>query len=746
MALIERLVLALELDANGAVANARRFEQEVGRALTPVEKLQQQLRLGFQVGAGAAAGAFSVAAIGGVAQSLVASAQAAEADAKAKIVLERTLRNVAGAYSDTVNSVEDFIETTRAATGIDDGKLRSAFQTLVRSTRDVDEAQRLLSTTLDVSAGTGRDVETVATGITKAYEGNAGALARLIPELSDAVREGASWNQVLRELQQTYGGTQAEANQFSATERLKSTYGELQETVGLGLVGALGQAADALDRISAASGNAADGASEASVAIKEQERNASALGFGLQAAGGPLAFLGTQARRVAREQADAAKSTSEWRDAQQRFNERFAEVEGRIRSFLGLPSRFANEVSTVGVKFDEASIRAVNFANIVSQAFGILDATTSFDNAIASLTEERTSGAAAARQRVLSEFEIESAARSVTRANEDLAEAEQNLADLRRGASAEEQQRADRDIANAAQRSRISQVRLADAENELRRAQTRGTVADQTKAQLAYESALLDVQNATEDQSDAQRRKNDLDQRGQEGSKTLADAVRRVEDAQFAVRSAYESQRRLFEQDAGSGGPGATVGRSIEAAFRGAQKAASNVVDEMLKAGKPIDDIIGKANELRDANLAAGRAAGLPDSLLKQADAYYTYLIALARYQNYLNTTFKLGQDPDGYEGLYLQQGIDSARGQFQAAGRAAGGAVMGGMWYEVNESRREYFKPNGNGTIMPIGSGGGGMGNSYNFNFAGAVVATDVDLERLIVDTLDRAKRRGWN
>ncbi len=746
MALLERLVLALELDANGAVANARRFEQEIGRALTPVEKLQQQLKLGFQVGAGAAAGAFSVAAIGGVGQALIASAQAAEADAKSKIVLERTLRNVAGAYSGTVNAVEDFIEATRASTGIDDGKLRSVFQTLVRSTRDVDEAQRLLTTTLDVSAGTGRDVETVATGITKAYEGNAGALARLIPELSDAVREGASWNEVLRELQATYGGTSAEAAQFSATERLKSTYGELQETVGGGLVGALGQAASAIDRLNEAAGRASDGGGELSKTAQDQQRNALGLAVALQSVGGPLSFLGNQIRDVSQEQTEAATTTAAFRDAQQEFRQRFEATSDAIRASRGIPLRYAEEVQVLGNEFTEAAFKALDLGNAMSAALGALGKEDSFNSALEQLTEVRTTGAAAARARVLSEFEIESAARSVTRAEEELAEAEQNLADIRRGASEEDQRRAQFEIANAAQRSRVAQVRLAEAENELRRAQSRGTVADQTRAQLNYEQALLDVQGATEDQNEAQKRQNELNDRGREGSKQLADAVRRVEDAQFGVKSAYEAQRRLFEQDAASGGgPGASVGRSMESAFKSAQKAATDIVTEMVKAGKPMDEIIGKANELRVANLEAGKAAGLPQSLLDRADAYYDYLIALARYQNYLNTTFKLGQDPDGYEGLYLQQGIDSARGRFEASGRAAGGAVKGGMLYEVNESRREYFKPNGSGTIFPLGAGGMGTGTVV-IDARGAVIANSVDMERLVTDAIERARKRGWN
>jgi hypothetical protein len=772
VALLERLVLALELDANGAVARARQFEQEIGRALTPVEKLQQQLKLGFNVGLGAA-GATSL--VDGAKQAASAAFQIVKSSVEAQSQLNEQQSRSTIVFGQSATALKQFADSAAESAGLSKRAAldaTSTFGLLFTQIGKTNEESAEYSVTLtklaaDLASFTDTTTQEAVNAIRSGLTGEIEPLRRYGVFLNDATlrqralnmgiydgngiltsaqRAQAAYAEILAQTTKAQGDFERTSGGLANQQRiLTANIENLRASFGAGLVPAL---ADGTSRLNEFLPLVDKGV--VAFAAYQQAALGAAQGLGelavsLPIVGGNLQQLNdllfgdfTQGT-ILNDFVEAA------RDGLPAIQALAAETSGVggvfARAFISASGYVAETRNQVAMTAEEVA----KLGNFMSDTLGSLFKQDSFNSALETLTQERTGGAAAAKARVLSEFEIESAARNVTRANEELAEAEKELADLRKGASEEERRRAEFEITNAAQRSRVAQVRLAEAENELRRTQARGTTAEQTRAQLVYEQALLDVQNATEDQSEAQRRKNELEQRGADGSKDLAEAVRRVEDAQFGVKSAYESQRRLFEQDAQSGGgPGAAVGRSMESAFKSAQKAASDIITEMVKAGKPIDEIIAKADELRIANLEAGKAAGLPQSLIDRADAYYQYLIALARYQNYLNTTFKLGQDPDGYEGLALGQQIDGARSRFEAAGRAMGGAVQGGKWYEVNESRREYFKPNGSGTIVPLGAGG--FGSTVIIDAKGAVIASSVDMERLVTDALERARKRGWN
>ena len=118
--------------------------------------------------AGAAIGAYAKVAI-----------ENAAADEKAQRNLALTIENTTSATARQIAGVEDYISTTSLAIGITDDELRPAFGRLVRSTKDVEDAQKLLNLALDVSAATGKPLEAVANALGKAYDGNLNALGRL---------------------------------------------------------------------------------------------------------------------------------------------------------------------------------------------------------------------------------------------------------------------------------------------------------------------------------------------------------------------------------------------------------------------------------------------------------------------------------------------------------------------------------------------------------------------------------------
>ena len=84
--------------------------------------------------AGAAAGAYAIKiGIDGV--------KAALEDEKAQRILALTLENTTKATAAQIAEVEKYITKTSLAVGVTDDQLRPAFSRLVRSTKDVEEAQ-----------------------------------------------------------------------------------------------------------------------------------------------------------------------------------------------------------------------------------------------------------------------------------------------------------------------------------------------------------------------------------------------------------------------------------------------------------------------------------------------------------------------------------------------------------------------------------------------------------------------------
>lgn len=179
----------------------------------------------------AAAGAAAAAYAG---KLLVDGVQAAIEDEAAQAKLLGTLERVTGANRDQIAAVEDWISTQGVALGVTDDELRPAFDRLVRATKDVEEAQKLATLAMDISASTGKSLETVSGALAKAQEGNVASLAKLTGGFEKADLKGKSLNDLLPELTSRFqGAAELGANTFAGKmERLQIAFGEAQETVG----------------------------------------------------------------------------------------------------------------------------------------------------------------------------------------------------------------------------------------------------------------------------------------------------------------------------------------------------------------------------------------------------------------------------------------------------------------------------------------------------------------------------------
>lgn len=179
----------------------------------------------------AAAGAAAAAYAG---KLLVDGVKAAIEDEKAQTALATSLRNVAGASDQVIANVENYISKTAVAVGVTDDQLRPSFDRLVRSTKDVEEAQRLQALALDVAAGSGKSLESVSAALARGFDGNTAALGRLGIGLSAAELKSMTFDQVTQQLATTFGGQATQqAETFSGKmERLGIAFDEAKETVG----------------------------------------------------------------------------------------------------------------------------------------------------------------------------------------------------------------------------------------------------------------------------------------------------------------------------------------------------------------------------------------------------------------------------------------------------------------------------------------------------------------------------------
>lgn len=188
-----------------------------------------------------AAAAFAAAAAAAAAYAgklAIEGVKAAIEDEAAQKRLETALQNVTNATDAQIAAVEEQILQTSLATGVADDKLRPALQRLAIATGDVTKSQDLLTLALDISAATGKDVETVSNALGKAYEGNTGALTRLGVGLSAAEIKTLGLEGAITTLSDTFGGaaaTQAETFEGKIA-RVQVAFDETKEAIGTALL------------------------------------------------------------------------------------------------------------------------------------------------------------------------------------------------------------------------------------------------------------------------------------------------------------------------------------------------------------------------------------------------------------------------------------------------------------------------------------------------------------------------------
>jgi hypothetical protein len=177
--------------------------------------------------ASAAIGAFAVSAV-----------KAAAEDEAAQRKLAETIRSTTAATDAQIAGVEAYITKTSIAIGVTDDQLRPAFSRLVRSTNDVEDAQKLLNLALDLSAATGKPLEAVTNALGRAYDGNTTALGKLGLGIDTTTLKSQSFDKTFKDLTDTFGNFAENESETTAKqmERVKIALDEAKESIGAALL------------------------------------------------------------------------------------------------------------------------------------------------------------------------------------------------------------------------------------------------------------------------------------------------------------------------------------------------------------------------------------------------------------------------------------------------------------------------------------------------------------------------------
>lgn len=214
---------------------------QFGRSLNKADNDAKGFAGGLKKYGKIAAAAFVVAGAAAAAYAVkigVDGVKAAVEDEASQKQLAIALRNTTNATDAQIASTEEYISKQQLAFGVADTKLRPALANLARATGDVGKAQQLTNLAMDISASTGKDLEGVSMALSKAYNGNLGALTRLGVPLDASIIATKDFNAAQAELTRLFGGaakanTETYAGQLAiVTERTA----ELKESIGVALL------------------------------------------------------------------------------------------------------------------------------------------------------------------------------------------------------------------------------------------------------------------------------------------------------------------------------------------------------------------------------------------------------------------------------------------------------------------------------------------------------------------------------
>jgi hypothetical protein len=164
----------------------------------------------------------ATAALGALGAGLFDATKAAMQDQAAQASLDRQMRRSTQATDEQIAAKEEWSSPQGKLVGITDDDLRPALAGLVRVTGSISKAQRVAALAMDLAAAKGISLGSATKVLERAYGGNLTAIARLVPEMRDMIKQGATIEQVFDALNKKVGGEAAAAAQTHASESSSS--------------------------------------------------------------------------------------------------------------------------------------------------------------------------------------------------------------------------------------------------------------------------------------------------------------------------------------------------------------------------------------------------------------------------------------------------------------------------------------------------------------------------------------------
>ena len=164
--------------------------------------------------------------------------QGAMEDQRQQTALATALRNTTGATDEAILATQRYLDQLELMVGVDNRELIPSLQVLTQATRDVTQAQSLQALALDISAASGKDLQSVSVALAKAVGGNVAALTRLGVPLDQSAVKSKDLNAILKSLADTFGG---QANQRAQTfefqlVRLQLAFNQILDQIGYALI------------------------------------------------------------------------------------------------------------------------------------------------------------------------------------------------------------------------------------------------------------------------------------------------------------------------------------------------------------------------------------------------------------------------------------------------------------------------------------------------------------------------------
>jgi hypothetical protein len=186
--------------------------------------------------AGTLAVTFGAAAMINFTRSAVSAFMAEDKAAK---VLGNTLSNLGLGFK--TNTVNEWIDQMARATGVSKDELRPAFDSLVRASGSVAQAQKLVALSMDVSAGSGKSVSSVALALTKTLGGNTTALGKMGLGISAATLHTKDASKIIAALSALFRGDASTAADTYAGKvaRIGIAWQDAKESIGSGIIASL---------------------------------------------------------------------------------------------------------------------------------------------------------------------------------------------------------------------------------------------------------------------------------------------------------------------------------------------------------------------------------------------------------------------------------------------------------------------------------------------------------------------------